>query len=104
MVANQLDQGTAQALLADICDISEKEKVKLLWNLHQVSLTLQQFDVLAIHCSRGLLDNRTYSSAVCGYSPTHSMSTSTTLLGAVSATDGSSMGCRVPGTCAVTAR
>jgi hypothetical protein len=47
MVANLLDQGTVQAFLAEICDISEKEKVKLPWNLHQASLTLQQFVVLA---------------------------------------------------------
>lgn len=41
MVANQLDQGTANASLADIQDIKDKERVKLLQDLHQVSLTLQ---------------------------------------------------------------
>lgn len=47
MVANQLEQGTAQASLSDIRDIREKEKVKLPRDLHQVSLTLQRFAVLA---------------------------------------------------------
>lgn len=42
MEANQLDQGTANACsLADIQDIKDKERVKLLQDLHQVSLTLQ---------------------------------------------------------------
>jgi hypothetical protein len=46
MVANQLDQGTANASLADIRDIREKEKVKLPRDLNQVSYTLQRFAVL----------------------------------------------------------
>lgn len=47
MVANQLDQGVANASLADIRDIKDKERVKLPRDLHQVSLTLQRFAVLA---------------------------------------------------------
>lgn len=45
-VANQLDQGTANASLADIRDIREKEKVKLPRDLNQVSLTLRRFAIL----------------------------------------------------------
>lgn len=47
MVANQLDQGTANASLADIREIREKEKVKLPRDLNQVSYTLQRYAVLA---------------------------------------------------------
>ena len=47
MVANQLDQGTANASLSDIRDIREKERVKMPRDLHQVSLTLQRYAVLA---------------------------------------------------------
>ncbi|KAI2500160.1 adenylate kinase [Fragilaria crotonensis] len=46
-VANQLDQGTASASLADIRDIRDKEKVKLPRDLNQVSLTLRRFAILA---------------------------------------------------------
>lgn len=46
MVANQLDQGTANASLADIREIRDKEKVKLPRDLNQVSYTLQRFAVL----------------------------------------------------------
>ena len=46
MVANQLDQGTANASLADIREIREKEKVKLPRDLNQVTYTLQRFAVL----------------------------------------------------------
>ena len=46
MVANQLDQGTANASLADIREIREKEKVKLPRDLNQVSYTLQRYAVL----------------------------------------------------------
>lgn len=45
-VANQLDQGTANASLADIRDIRAKEKVKLPGDLNQVSLTLRRYAVL----------------------------------------------------------
>ena len=47
MVANQLDQGTANASLADIRDIREKERVRFPRDLNQVSYTLQRFAVLA---------------------------------------------------------
>jgi hypothetical protein len=47
MVANQLDQGTANASLADIRDIRAKEKVKLPRDLNQVSLTLRRYAILA---------------------------------------------------------
>lgn len=46
MVANQLEQGTANASLSDIRDIRDKEKVKMPRDLHQVSLTLQRYAVL----------------------------------------------------------
>ncbi|KAI2512522.1 adenylate kinase [Fragilaria crotonensis] len=47
MVANQLEQeGTANATLADIRDIRDKEKVKMPQDLHQVSLALQRYAVL----------------------------------------------------------
>lgn len=46
MEANQLDQGAANATLADIREICEKEKVKLPHDLNQVSYTLQRFAVL----------------------------------------------------------
>ena len=45
-VANQLDQGTANASLADIREIREKEKVKMPRDLNQVSLTIRRFAVL----------------------------------------------------------
>lgn len=45
-VANQLDQGTANASLADIRNIREKEKVKMPRDLNQVSLTLRRFAIL----------------------------------------------------------
>ena len=45
-VANQLDQGTANASLADIREIREKEKVRMPRDLNQVSLTLQRYAVL----------------------------------------------------------
>lgn len=47
MVANQLDQGTANASLSDIRDIRDKEKVKLPRDLNHVSYTLQRYAVLA---------------------------------------------------------
>ena len=47
MLANQLDQGTANASLADIREIRDKEKIKLSHDLNQVSYTLQRFAVLA---------------------------------------------------------
>lgn len=48
MVANQLDQGMANASLADIREIRDKEKVKLPRDLNQVSYyTLQRYAVLA---------------------------------------------------------
>lgn len=46
-VANQLDQGAANASLADIRDIRAKEKVKLPRDLNQVSLTLRRYAILA---------------------------------------------------------
>jgi hypothetical protein len=47
MVANQMEQGTANATLAaDIRDIRDKEKVKMPRDLHQISLTLQRYAVL----------------------------------------------------------
>lgn len=46
-VANQLDQGTTNASLADIRDIRAKEKVKLPRDLNQVSLTLRRYAILA---------------------------------------------------------
>ena len=46
MVANQLDQGVANASLADIREIRDKEKVKLPQDLNQVSYTLQRYAVL----------------------------------------------------------
>ena len=46
MVANQLDQGTANASLADIREIREKERVKLPQDLNQVSYTLQRYAIL----------------------------------------------------------
>lgn len=46
MVANQLDQGAANASLADIRDTQSKEKVKLPRDLNQVSLTLRRYAVL----------------------------------------------------------
>ena len=46
MVANQLDQGVANASLADIREIRDKEKVKLPRDLNQVSYTLQRYAVL----------------------------------------------------------
>ena len=46
MVANQLDQGIANASLADIREIRNKEKVKLPQDLNQVSYTLQCYAVL----------------------------------------------------------
>jgi hypothetical protein len=45
-VANQLDQGTANASLADIREIREKEKVRMPCDLNQVSLTLQRYAIL----------------------------------------------------------
>ena len=45
-VANQLDQGTASASLADIRDIREKERIKLPRDLNQVSLTLRRYAIL----------------------------------------------------------
>ena len=45
-LANQLDQGTTLASLADIREIREKEKVKLPRDLNQVSYTLRRYDVL----------------------------------------------------------
>lgn len=45
--ANQLDQGAANASLADIREIREKEKVRLPQDLNQASYTFQQFAVLA---------------------------------------------------------
>ena len=47
MVAFQLDQGTANASLADIRKIREKEKIKLPRDLNQVSYMLQRYAVLA---------------------------------------------------------
>lgn len=46
MVANQLEQGAANASLSDIRDIRDKEKIKMPKDLHQVSLTLQRYAVL----------------------------------------------------------
>lgn len=46
MEANQLNQGAANASLADIREIRENEKVKLPRDLNQVSYTLQRFAVL----------------------------------------------------------
>ena len=46
MVANQLDQGMANASLADIRELREKEKVKFPCDLNQVSYTLQRYAVL----------------------------------------------------------
>ena len=46
MVSNLLDQGTANASLADIREIREKEKLKLPHDLNQVSYTLQRYAVL----------------------------------------------------------
>jgi hypothetical protein len=45
--ANQLDQGTANASLADIREIRDKEKIRLPQDLNQASYTLQRFAVLA---------------------------------------------------------
>jgi hypothetical protein len=45
-VAVQLDQGSTNASLADIRELRSTEKVKMPKDLHQVSLTLQQFAVL----------------------------------------------------------
>lgn len=45
--ANQLDQGTANASLADIREIRDKEKIRLPQDLNQASYTLQGFAVLA---------------------------------------------------------
>ena len=46
IVANQLDQGTASAFLADICEIREKEKVKVPRDLNQVSFTVRCYAIL----------------------------------------------------------
>ena len=46
-IANQLDQGTANASLADIREIREKEKVRMPRDLNHVSLTLKRYAVLA---------------------------------------------------------
>lgn len=46
MVVNQLAQGTANASLADIREIRDKEKVRIPRDLNQVSYSLQRFAVL----------------------------------------------------------
>jgi hypothetical protein len=51
--ANQLDQGTANASLADIREIRDKEKVRLPQDLNQASYTFQRFAVLAHTLFRG---------------------------------------------------
>lgn len=45
-IAQQLEQGTANATLADIRELKEKEKIKLPRDLAQVGLTLQRYAVL----------------------------------------------------------
>jgi hypothetical protein len=45
-LAQQLEQGTTQTSLADVRAIRDKEHLKLPSDLHQVSITLQQFAVL----------------------------------------------------------
>ena len=60
MVANQLDQGTANASLADIRDIQEKEKVQLPRDLNQVSYTLPRFAILAHTLFQGPGANNTF--------------------------------------------
>ena len=46
MVAEQLDQGSANASVADIRELSEKERVKVPQDLNQVLYTLRRYAIL----------------------------------------------------------
>jgi hypothetical protein len=64
MVANQLAQGVANASLADICEIREKERLKLPSNLNQASYTLQRYTVLVHALFQGPGANNPFVKAI----------------------------------------
>jgi hypothetical protein len=63
-VAAQLDQGSANASLADIRELKSSEKVKMPKDLHHVSLTLQRFAVLVHTLFQGPGNGHTLVQAV----------------------------------------